>query len=114
MTKLHVAISISAALCASPALAKQNWWPLEDHQHACVPGGYTPASKYEYGKNRGDEAEIIDKGDEVDVVLQGRIFTWTYYRTEAACIKANQTEIDAHKADVAAKAKVDKFLEKYR
>ncbi len=73
---------------------------------------------YEYGKNRGDEAEIIDKGDEVDAVLQGGIFTWTYYRTEAACIEANQTEIDAHKADeaakAAAKAKEDKFLEKYR
>src|SRR5208337_3900504 len=39
MTKLHIAISIAAALCASPALADQVWWELYSPANFCQVGG---------------------------------------------------------------------------
>ncbi len=130
MTKLHVAISVLAALFSLPALADQTWWIIHhdlviDRTGKVDIGTYScgqtikgnpwasPAERYEDIKlTTSHDAKIIDKGDEVDVDDD------VFYRTEEACLKvikpANTVAAAKAAADAAAKAKEDKYLEKYR
>jgi hypothetical protein len=108
-------VALAVVLLASPALAQQTWWTGDDCRHPQSGEIASPAAAYE-GYNAAHlvlssvmpAPELIDKGDEVDVKFCAQ--EWcilAFYRTEEACREA------ANEA-AAAKAKQDKFLEKYR
>jgi hypothetical protein len=108
---------IMLALWAIPALAQQRWWVLarsvkigDALLDTCKSTGemQTPGDFSEPANTAGSAPQIIDKGDEVDVIYayQGDLMQNRYFRTQESCQKAAQANIDAANAE---KAKMDKY-----
>ena len=103
--------------CSIPEEMKE-FYAATCYRASDIPEFGSPANQYTHLKENGHLPEIIDKGDEVDVLFasidsRGRPFrtTFHYFRSKEACLKVKQG-IDADIA--AAKEKQDQFLEKYR
>jgi hypothetical protein len=111
---------VMLALWAVRALAQQKWWRLQRSNYVdpnsildtCEgnPRPSSPADWYEGANAAGDSAKIVDAGGgEVDVYTVrhgGGLFKTAYFRTQEACQKAAQANIDTANAE---KAKVDKY-----
>lgn len=126
MTTTIKAVGLAASLMLGsvPAMAG-GWWtngtgikevdlPIFDrcHQDPEIP---TPAAAYEKYKMLG--AQLVDKGDEVNIVLpptprtDGFTLFYRYYRSRDVCEQAKQA---SDNAVAAAKAKEQQALDKYR
>jgi hypothetical protein len=90
---------------ASEAFADQHWWTLARGTDfkafdECVPAdGVTPPREtYESAVRVGWSAKLEDKGSEVDVNLDFKTtsFSLRWFRTEAACKAAAQSNHDAY------------------
>jgi hypothetical protein len=104
-----------AAVCAwtSSALAETRWWALTFIEGTLISGtcvdahgyGNSPAETLEAFRLMVSNAEIIDKGDEVDVSMPNDPGL-RFFRTLEACQKIAGANLDAAKAD---KEKLDKY-----
>jgi hypothetical protein len=101
---------VMLALWAIPALAQQKWWALVrgegDVFSTCTdhPPVESPAKWHEGALANGWPAQIVDQGDEVNVytISDGKQIKVSYFRTQDACHKAAQANIDEN-------AKMDKY-----
>ena len=105
---------VALALWTIPALAQQKWWMLvraggpilgtcTDH-----PPVESPAKWQEGALANGWPSEIVDQGDEVNVYTtrDGEQSVVSYFRTQAACQKVAQANVEDANAE---KAKMDKY-----
>jgi hypothetical protein len=109
---------IMLALWAIPALAQQKWWMLSRSSKisldavldTCETIGTlpSPAALFDDAKVLGESPKIVDKGDEVDVIYNyyGTMMQNRYFRTQDACQREAQANLDAANAE---KAKLDKY-----
>ena len=97
---------VMLALWAIPALAQQRWWMLVRGRWSPTwymhrpSAGRLSAKWYEGAMANGWPSEIADKGDEVNVysIRDGERSMVSYFRTQEACQKAAQANIDAANA----------------